>query len=151
MGKKCKNFTWRNKLKLTIKSRLKRIKTLKIEIEDIKKTNIVFFSVYSKSIDGAMYFKIICEFFEKYANKKYHILISKQFCHYIKEIVRNTDIWFANKKNPIKFFLKIYILKIAYPNQILIPPFSTDIAKNIVQEISNNLFLRKKNVQCKKI
>jgi len=103
-------------LKFVIKNKLKNIDSYKIELNDIKRAKIIFFSVYSRFGDGVISFKIIREFIKKYSDKKYYILTSKQLYPYAKEIIKNADIWYANKRNPIEFFHTIYKLKKLKPD-----------------------------------
>jgi len=103
-------------LKFIIKNRLKKIIPSQIDIYDIEKANSIFFSVYSRFGDGVISFKIINEFIKKHPNKKYYILTSKQLFPYAKEIIKNADIWYTNKRNPIEFFSTIYKLKKIKPD-----------------------------------
>ena len=103
-------------MKFIIKKRLQKVDFSKIEIEDIKKSQTILFSVYSRFGDGIISFKIINELIEKYPNKKYYILTSKQLYPYAKEIIKNADIWYTNKRNPIEFFYTIYKLNKIKPD-----------------------------------
>jgi ADP-heptose:LPS heptosyltransferase len=65
------------------------------------------FAVFSRYGDGIIAFKVIAEFVEKYPNKKYLLVTTKQLAPYAKELL-NIEVAGVNKRNPLSFVSTLY-------------------------------------------
>lgn len=101
-------------MKFFIKNRLKKFKnsSTKIDINSVKESKKILFSIFSRYGDGIISLVIIKEFIMKYPNKKFFVLISRQQFPYAKELLNfnNVKILKVNKRNPFEFFYIINLL-----------------------------------------
>ncbi len=103
-------------MKLLINKRLEKYKvnSSSITSQDIKSAKKVLFSVFSRYGDGIISFSIIKEFINRFPNKEYIVLTSRQQLPYAKEILsdfNNVIVKKVNKRNPFELLTTVSFLK----------------------------------------
>jgi ADP-heptose:LPS heptosyltransferase len=102
-------------MKFFIKRRLKSFKNKSsvINIDDIKSSKKILFSLFSRYGDGIISLVVIREFINKFPQKDFFVLISRQQLPYAKELLnfKNVKILKVNKRNPFEFFYIVNLLK----------------------------------------
>lgn len=79
--------------------------------EDIRKSQKILFSIFTRYGDTIIDLVVIKEFINKYPNKEYLIICPKQMEPYVHEILPNIECYAFNKRNLIEFNSVVKLLK----------------------------------------
>jgi ADP-heptose:LPS heptosyltransferase len=94
-----------------LRHKVKKINSLPPNLEDIKKSNKILFSIFTRYGDTIISLEVIKEFIAKYPEKEYLILCPRQMLPYVQELLPLVECITLNKRNIFELIKVVKVLK----------------------------------------